>query len=66
MLVGYRKESKGIRHQNVQERVEEFWGCSIIGVFLGVIVGVLVGGVFKEGVIAIGHERKRCNIEEEV
>ena len=54
--------------QRVSERgrVNDFWGSSLIGMVSGVIVEVLVGKVFKEGVIWIGFEEGRCKVKEEV
>ena len=47
--------SKGVKGISVSKRksVRVFWGCSLIGVVLVVIEGVLVGVKFKEGMKGI-------------
>ena len=60
--------SKGVEGNSVSERRsgKEFWGWSLMRVVLGVRVAVLVGLVFKEGVIGIGFKLGRCKIRQEI
>ena len=60
--------SEGVKRNSVSERgnVKDFWCWSVIGVVLVKRVRILVGVVFKEGVIRIGLKGGRCKIREDV